>query len=130
MRTNWIAIGTVSGALAVLLGAFGAHGLKERVSPEELEIWRTGVLYHLIHAPVLVVFGLFQERRRSSPLPGWAFLLGTAIFSGTLYGIALGGPRALGAITPIGGLLLITGWTLFARQALRNGKAASGPSES
>ena len=125
MRANWIAIGAASGALAVILGAFGAHGLKAHVSPEDLAIWKTGVLYHAVHAPALVLFGLFQERRRTGGGPGVCFLLGTAIFSGTLYGIVLGGPRALGMFTPFGGLLLIAGWLWFGLQATRS----PGPGE-
>jgi len=112
---NWVAIGAISAAIAVVCGAFGAHGLKERVSPEDLAIWQTGVLYHLIHAPTLVLYGVFV--RGGKQVAGWCFFLGTAIFSGTLYGITLGGPRWLGAITPIGGVLLIAGWFAFAWEA-------------
>lgn len=129
MKANWIAIGAAWGALAVILGAFGAHGLKERATPEELEIWKTGVLYHALHAPALVLFGLFQERRTCGGGPGVCFLLGSAIFSGTLYGIVLGGPRTLGAITPIGGLLLIVGWVWFGLQARRSGTPGEPPRE-
>ncbi len=118
---NWIAIGAVSAGLAVVCGAFGAHGLKTRVSPEDLTIWQTGVLYHLVHAPALVLYGLFARSGRQ--LAGWCFLLGTVIFSGTLYGMTLGGPRWLGAITPIGGVLLIAGWIAFAWEA--RGRTAS-----
>ncbi|MCY2959903.1 MAG: DUF423 domain-containing protein [Planctomycetota bacterium] len=120
---NWVAIGALSAALAVVCGAFGAHGLKERVSPEDLAIWQTGVLYHLIHAPALVLYGMFS--RGGKQAAGWCFLAGTAIFSGTLYGMTLGGPRWLGAITPIGGVLLIAGWLAFAWEA--RGRAASSP---
>ncbi len=130
MRPNWIALGALSGALAVILGAFGAHGLKDRISSEDLDIWRTGVLYEALHAAALVLFGLFQDRRRTGSGPGWAFLSGSLVFSGTLYAIALGGPRALGAITPVGGLLLIAGWLGFAVQALRSGKASGSSGES
>jgi uncharacterized membrane protein YgdD (TMEM256/DUF423 family) len=119
VKPNWIAIGALSGALAVVLGAFGAHALKSRVGPDELEIWKTAVQYQATHALALVFFGLFRERRATSATPGWCFLTGSAIFSGTLYGLALGGPRVLGAVTPIGGVLFIAGWILFAVQALR-----------
>jgi len=112
---NWVAIGAVSAALAVVCGAFGAHGLKGRVSAEDLAIWQTGVLYHLVHAPALVLYGLYARAGRQ--LVGWCFLLGTVIFSGTLYAMTLGGPRWLGAITPIGGVLLIAGWLAFAWEA-------------
>jgi len=119
MKANWIAIGAASGALAVLLGAFGAHGLKSRVTAGDLEIWHTGVQYHALHAIALVLFGLFQERRATSAGPGWSFFLGSFVFSGTLYGIVLGGPRWLGAITPFGGVALIGAWVWFAALAAR-----------
>lgn len=120
---NWVAIGAVSAALAVVCGAFGAHGLKTRVSPEDLAIWQTGVLYHLVHALALVLYGLFARAGRQ--LAGWCFLAGSAIFSGTLYGMTLGGPRWLGAITPIGGVLLIAGWLAFAWEARGRAPRAS-----
>jgi uncharacterized membrane protein YgdD (TMEM256/DUF423 family) len=130
VKSRWIAIGAFSGAVAVLLGAFGAHGLKERVSPEDLEIWKTAVLYHAFHSIALVLFGLFQERRRASSAPGLLLLIGVLVFGGTLYGIVLGGPRWLGAITPLGGLALIAGWILFGVQALRSGNASQDRTES
>jgi uncharacterized membrane protein YgdD (TMEM256/DUF423 family) len=130
VRANWIAIGAFSGGLAALLGAFGAHALKAHVSEQDLEIWRTGVLYHALHSIALVLFGLFQERRRTSSLPGALFLSGIAVFGLTLYGIGLGGPRWLGAITPLGGSALIAGWVAFGVQALRSGKDSPGRSDS
>jgi uncharacterized membrane protein YgdD (TMEM256/DUF423 family) len=113
---NWVAIGAVWSAVAVVCGAFGAHGLEDLVPPADLEIWRTGVLYHLIHAPALVAYGL-ASRGGGRQIAGWFLLLGSMIFSGTLYLIPLGGPRWLGAITPIGGTLLILGWLAFAWEA-------------
>ena len=129
MKPNWIAIGAAWGALAVLLGALGSHVLKDRVTPEDLEIWKTGVLYHALHAPALILFGLFAERRARGGGPGICFLLGSAIFSGTLYGMVCGGPRALGAVTPIGGLLLIAGWVWFGLLARRSGSPGESPRE-
>ena len=124
---QWIAIGAVSAALAVGLGAFGAHGLEQRVEASELEIWKTGVNYHFLHALGLVLLGLFLGQRETrSPgstgggTAGWCLFLGSIIFAGTLYGMVLGGPRILGAITPIGGVLLIVGWVAFAHTALRS----------
>ena len=119
MKPNWIAIGAFSAALAVLLGAFGAHALKDRVSPADLELWKTAVLYHAIHAVALVLFGLFREGRTSSSAPGWAFLFGSVVFSGSLYAYALGGPRMLVHFTPFGGLGFVAGWILLAVAALR-----------
>lgn len=116
---TWIAAGAFLGALTVGLGAFGAHALEQRVTPEELEIWKTAVHYQGLHALALIGFGLFAERAKASGLTGWAFTLGTLIFSGTLYAIVLGGPRWLGAITPIGGTALIVGWIALGVAAVR-----------
>jgi uncharacterized membrane protein YgdD (TMEM256/DUF423 family) len=114
---NWVTIGAISAAIAVVCGAFGAHGLRDHVTAEDLAIWQTGVLYHLIHAPALVLYGVVV--REGKRIGGWCFFLGTLIFSGTLYAMTLGGPRWLGAITPIGGALLIAGWFVFAWEARR-----------
>ena len=98
--------------------------LKDRVGPEELEVWKTGVHYQAIHALATVLFGLFRERHPAKATPAWCFLVGSAIFSGTLYAMVLGGPRWLGAVTPVGGILFIAGWVAFALQALRREPAA------
>jgi len=116
---GWVAVGAIFGGLSVVLGAFGAHALDDRLDAEQLEWWRTAVLYHALHALALVTWATFREHRTRGPAPGWCFAAGTSIFAGTLYGLALGGPRWLGAVTPIGGVLLIAGWSLFALQALR-----------
>ena len=116
---NWIGTGCVLGALAVALGAFGAHGLRSRVEPADLEIWHTAVLYQLVHAPALVLYGLFARGRDTRGLPGWCFLVGTLLFSGSLYALVLGGPRGLGAVTPFGGALLIAGWVSFGLECRR-----------
>ncbi len=116
---RWIGIGAVSGALAVVFGAFGAHALKERVGATELEWWHTAVLYHALHAIALVLYGLFRERADGRDIPGVCLLAGSIVFSGTLYAMTLGAPRWLGGVTPIGGLLLIAGWAGFAWQAFR-----------
>ena len=121
--TRWIAVGALSGALAVALGAFGAHALKERLSPEMLDVWKTAVLYQALHAPALILFGLFRRQLGTRDLAGWCFLIGSAVFAFTLYGLALGGPKLLGAITPLGGLLLIAGWLDFALQAWKSREA-------
>ena len=94
MKLNWIAIGAFSASVAVLLGAAGAHVLRSRVSEGDFDAWKTGVLHQAIHALGLVLFGLFQDGRRrdgraSSSLPGWAFFLGSVLFSGPLYAHAL-----------------------------------------
>jgi uncharacterized membrane protein YgdD (TMEM256/DUF423 family) len=115
----WIITGAVLGALTVALGAFGAHALKDRLAPADLELWKTAVQYQGMHAMALVFFGLAQQARPRRCLAGWSFLLGTVVFSGTVYALALGGPRWLGAITPFGGMLLIVGWIAFAASAAR-----------
>ena len=112
MHQNWIVVGALWGFLGVALGAFGAHGLERMTDvPEALAWWETAALYHLLHAPVLVLLGLLQ---RSKPgggdKVGWCLILGSLVFSGTLYAMALGAPRVLGAVTPLGGLLLLAGW--------------------
>jgi uncharacterized membrane protein YgdD (TMEM256/DUF423 family) len=114
-----IGIGAASGALSVVLGAFGAHALGDRLAPEQLAWWETAVNYQALHAVALILFGLFAERHTCHGLASACFVAGAAIFSGTLYAMALGGPRWLGAITPIGGTLLIAGWLAFAWAAAR-----------
>ncbi|MCH2102417.1 MAG: DUF423 domain-containing protein [Planctomycetes bacterium] len=114
MRPNWILIGAILGATFVIHAAFGAHWLEERVSTEQLEWWETGAFHHGVHALAIMGFGLMRLRREASDLPGWLLLAGVLIFSTTLYVMALGGPRWLGAVTPIGGSLLVLGWLGFA----------------
>ena len=107
----WWWISGITGALAVACGAFGAHGLKGRVEPELLQIWHTAAHYHLLHAVVLLVLTSSQQ----APNPGnWLILTGIIIFSGSLYTMVLTDTRALGAITPIGGICLIAGWVAIA----------------
>ena len=120
MRPNWIVVGALTGLLGVGFGAFGAHGLEGRATPEQLAWWATGAHYHLVHALALVLFGLVQTRSGSGRgLAGWSFAIGIVLFSGTLYAMALGAPRWFGAITPIGGAFLMIGWLAFALQARR-----------
>ena len=114
-----VPMGAVSGAVAVALGAFGAHGLEGRIDAEALEWWRTGVLYQALHAPALVAWGAARERLAPSAWVGRLFLGGSVVFSGTLYALALGGPRWLGAVTPLGGTALIAGWLVLAVSAWR-----------
>jgi len=128
---RWIATGCAYGALAVALGAFGAHALRERLEQaNQLATWETAVHYHGLHALALVGYGLWRAHARAAcgaqgacragrPWAGVAFALGVLAFSGSLYGLALGGPRLLGPVTPLGGLLLMLGWALFALEALR-----------
>jgi len=114
---NWIVIGAVWGFLGVVCGAFGAHGLKDVASPEQLEWWKTAALYHLLHAPLLVLIGNLVAQQKSTNASGWLIFAGSLVFSGTLYAMALGAPRWFGAITPIGGVLLMLGWGTLAWSA-------------
>jgi uncharacterized membrane protein YgdD (TMEM256/DUF423 family) len=103
--------GAALGFLGVALGAFGAHALKTRLSPEALQIWNTAVLYHLVHALALFALGLYLKSAGADlKTAGWLFLAGVAVFSGSLYALALTGIKPLGAITPIGGLCFLAAW--------------------
>ncbi len=107
--------GSMLAALAVLLGAFGAHGLEKAPSvvqePSLLDTWETAARYHLIHALGLVAVALHPRQPR---LPGFLFLAGILLFSGSLYTLVLSGMRWLGALTPLGGLALTAGWAALA----------------
>jgi uncharacterized membrane protein YgdD (TMEM256/DUF423 family) len=112
-----LAAGAGLGALAVALGAFGAHGLRTLLSAEALGWWQTGVQYQMWHALALVALGL--AGRAGTRLPAWLLGGGAAVFSGSLYLMALTGARWLGAVTPAGGLLMIAGWLVLAWRAAR-----------
>ncbi len=101
------------GFSAVALGAFGAHGLRDRVAPPLMEAYRTGVLYHLVHALAVLAVGLGAQRLRRAPLIAGLFTAGIALFSGSLYLMALTGVTTLGAVTPFGGLCFLAGWALL-----------------
>ena len=104
-------------AVAVALGAFGAHALRSRTSPELLLVWQTAVTYHAWHALALLGIGLYLLQRPDATLGAWSawlFVAGIVLFSGSLYALVLTGTRALGAITPIGGAAFIAGWLVFA----------------
>ena len=116
-----IVAGALLGATAVAGGAFGAHGLRERLTPDLLAVWKTAVEYQFYHALALLLVGLLASQRPSIALTnaGICFALGVLIFSGSLYTLALSGQRWLGAITPIGGLLFLAGWALLFWAALK-----------
>jgi len=109
-----IRAGAVIAGLAVLAGAFGAHALAETLSGKSAQHWDLASRYQIYHAGALLFAGLLATRGYRTQLAGWCFLSGTLIFAGTLYGLALAGPRWLGAITPVGGSLLIVGWASLA----------------
>jgi len=107
---------------AVGLGAFGAHALKARLAPDMQAIWQTAVHYHAWHALGLLALGLFTMQRPDAPgasLAAWLFVAGIALFSGSLYALALSGVRGLGAVTPFGGVAFLAGWLAFAWAAWR-----------
>ena len=108
---SWIATGALLGALAVVAGAFGAHGLADRVEPAQLEAWRTASQYALAHAIVVLVLGVAQVGAGLAVrLPATLLVAGIVLFSGSIFALVLGAPRALGPVTPAGGLCLIAGW--------------------
>ncbi len=114
LRVNFIRTGAVLGFLAVALGAFGAHALKTRLTPEALQIWHTAVLYHMIHAVVLLALGLYAKSAGVKVNAGaFLFLAGIVLFSGSLYALALTDIKPLGAITPLGGLCFLAGWAFL-----------------
>lgn len=108
----WLMLGAGYGFLAVALGAFGAHGLRDRLSPELMAVYRTAVEYHFYHALALLAVAVLAQRLGGAALTtaGIGFSLGILLFSGSLYALALTGVRWLGAITPLGGLLFLIGW--------------------
>lgn len=115
-----IMISGLMGALAVACGAFGAHALKSRLPADLLAIWNTGAHYHLVHAVALLALALHAQATGRSGGWAWGLLLsGVVIFSGSLYALALSGVRVLGAVTPVGGVLLIAGWIALALQFRR-----------
>lgn len=128
LTMNWIAIAALNMALAVMTGAFGAHALKARLSPEALGWWQTAVAYQMWHALGLLALGVMLRVSLTSPaLPvagvntaAVLLQLGILIFSGSLYAMALGAPRWFGAITPIGGLAFMAGWLWLAWHLMRD----------
>ena len=112
-----VAAGATLGGLAVMFGAFGAHALKGRIGADALGWWQTAVEYQMWHA--LAVLGLGLSEAPSWRLPARLMVGGVLVFSGTLFAIVLGAPRWLGAVTPLGGIAMISGWTLLAWRATR-----------
>lgn len=116
-------IAAINGLLAVAFGAFGAHALKARVTESLLSAWQTGVQYQFYHALALLAVGILLTKNLNLSLLvtcGLLFTVGIILFSGSLYGLALGGPRWLGPVTPLGGTLLIFGWMVFIAAIVRS----------
>ncbi|HLK92705.1 MAG TPA: DUF423 domain-containing protein [Polyangia bacterium] len=119
MRRGAVGLAGVLGFTAVAFGAFGAHGLRARHPPPELlEAYRTGALYHLVHAVAALAVALAGDRLRRGPMILTLFTLGIVVFAGSLYALGLTGLTALGAVTPLGGLLLLAAWALVAVEAV------------
>ncbi len=120
--TIWVMLGAILAAVGVGAGAFGAHGLKDKLSPEYLAVFETAVRYQMYHALGLIGLGLAATRIESPAIKiaGIAFLFGILLFSGSLYMLCLSGTRAWGMITPIGGVGFIIGWLALAFAALRS----------
>lgn len=120
---NWTATGAVLMALAVGLGAFGAHGLRTRLDTYSMSVYEKAVFYHFVHAlGILAVAALARTgaiTASAQAIVSWLLFAGIVIFSGSLYALAISGVRLLGAITPIGGLAFIAAWALLAYEALR-----------
>src|SRR3954465_5364135 len=109
MDKTFLLLGAIAAFLAVALGAFGAHGLRGRLSPEMLAVFQTGVQYHMYHAIALVLVAGILGRMDGWLIhaAGWAFVAGILLFSGSLYVLAMTGITVLGAVTPIGGLAFL-----------------------
>ncbi|MGH9141968.1 MAG: DUF423 domain-containing protein [Vicinamibacterales bacterium] len=120
MDKTFLLLGAVAAFLAVALGAFGAHGLRGRLSPEMLAVFQTGVQYHMSHALALILVSAIMGRLSGWLIQtaGWCFVAGIVFFSGSLYLLAVTGVTILGAITPIGGLLFLAGWACLAFAAI------------
>lgn len=122
LMKSFLILASVYGLLAVILGAFGAHALKDRLSPEQLVSWDTGVRYQMFHALALMLLVLLSDRGIPGlSLAAGCFAVGVVLFSGSIYLLCLGiGPRALlGPVTPLGGLSLIFGWLVLLIQVIR-----------
>jgi uncharacterized membrane protein YgdD (TMEM256/DUF423 family) len=116
MARLFFTLGCLSALVGVALGAFGAHGLRGRVTPEMLNVFEVGVRYQLYHALALLTVGAIAGRLPGGALAiaGWLFVAGTVVFSGSLYLLVLSGQRWLGAVTPLGGLAFLAGWLVLA----------------
>lgn len=120
----FLQLGAISAGLAVAAGAFGAHALRTRLEPRMLEVFETAARYQMYHALALLAVAWVATRTAPGAMgaasaSGWLFVLGTLLFSGTLYAMAFTGMRGLGAITPLGGVCFIAGWVALAIAATR-----------
>ena len=125
MDRTFALAGAISGFVAVLAGAFGAHTLRERLTPDMVAIFETGARYQMYHALGLLAVALTSTHWPGTPVraAGWLFIGGTVLFSGSLYLLSVTGTRWLGAITPFGGLMFLTGWAALAIAIARGVRA-------
>jgi uncharacterized membrane protein YgdD (TMEM256/DUF423 family) len=116
MDRLFLALGSVSALIGVALGAFAAHGLKERLAPELLATFEVGVRYQMYHAFALIAVAWACTRWPGALVAasGWLFVAGTLLFSGSLYALCISGEKWLGAVTPAGGLAFLAGWLCLA----------------
>ena len=121
MDRTFFLLGAIFGGLAVAAGAFGAHGLRERLAPEMLAVFETGARYQMYHAIALlaVAWAVTRWPGGHANAAGWLFVAGIVVFSGSLYVLAISGVRWLGAVTPLGGLCFLAGWAALALTAWR-----------
>jgi uncharacterized membrane protein YgdD (TMEM256/DUF423 family) len=119
MSRIFLGLGAISGFVAVAAGAFGAHALRDRLTTEYLAVFETAARYQMYHALALLAVALLLSLRPLGTLQwaGWLFVVGTTLFSGSLYALALTGTRWLGAITPLGGIAFLGGWICLALSA-------------
>ena len=118
MGRHFLGIGALSACIAVAAGAFGAHALKDLVTPDRLAVWETAARYQMYHALGLLLVGylMVSSQKTAGPakLTGWLFVAGTVLFSGSLYTLTLTGVTILGAVTPLGGTAFLAGWLVLA----------------
>jgi uncharacterized membrane protein YgdD (TMEM256/DUF423 family) len=119
----FILLGSINAFIAVALGAFGAHGLEGKVSERMLEVWKTGVTYHMFHALGLLFIAILISKFPNAATftwAGWIMLIGILFFSGSLYALSTTGIKFFGPITPLGGLAFLIAWVLIAVGAMRH----------
>ena len=122
MKRGGLGLAGALGFSAVAFGAFGAHSLRARLSPAMLEVYRTGALYHLVHAVAALAVALAGDRLRRGRLILTLFAAGVVVFAGSLYALAITGLGVLGAVTPFGGVLLLAAWAFVALEAAPTSK--------
>lgn len=115
MNHRFISLGAFLAGIGVMLGAFGTHGLRDKVTDRMLDTWQTGVHYHVLHALALIVVGILGAHSASRALPkvGGLFIAGIVVFSGTLYAYVATGIKVFAMITPLGGVCFILGWMVL-----------------